>query len=179
MMPCADCGTCRSLKAALEKIASREPEHRLVSTQTGLGYREDQQSVGAWQRATFGPPHAAVTAARTARELGELLQVVVGGSLPPADADPLQHALQLYLYAVKHLSALAHEYQAQGALQPLSPSARAAASDECADLMIMTYGIGNALGSDVLANVDRKMSVNRRRVWVCNEIGENQHLEES
>lgn len=50
------------------------------------------------------------------------------------------------------------------------------AASEVADVVICLYGVASRLGVDLHAEVDRKMAVNRQRVWKVTDQGHGYHV---
>jgi NTP pyrophosphatase (non-canonical NTP hydrolase) len=50
------------------------------------------------------------------------------------------------------------------------------ASEEVADIVIILYRLATRLGIDLMAEIDRKMSVNRARVWKKDNTGHGYHV---
>lgn len=50
------------------------------------------------------------------------------------------------------------------------------AVEECADVVICLYRLVERLGGDLLAEIDRKMEINRARTWVLVGNGHGRHV---
>ena len=49
------------------------------------------------------------------------------------------------------------------------------AAEECADVVIVLYRLCERLGMDLLAEIDRKMTINRARTWAQDGSGHGYH----
>lgn len=47
---------------------------------------------------------------------------------------------------------------------------------ECADVLIVLYGVADLIGADLNEAVDKKMAINRDREWYVDGTGHGQHL---
>ena len=50
--------------------------------------------------------------------------------------------------------------------------------EECADVLIVLFVLSERLGFDLIAEVQKKMTVNRARKWTLDGSGCGQHVEE-
>lgn len=49
------------------------------------------------------------------------------------------------------------------------------ALEECADVLIVLFRLADRMGGDLLAEVNRKMAINRKRQWVLRGDGTGDH----
>jgi NTP pyrophosphatase (non-canonical NTP hydrolase) len=61
-------------------------------------------------------------------------------------------------------------------LDELSAGRNEAAAVECADVVIVLFGVAERLGVDLLAEVDKKMAINRDRKWTVAGDGTGKHV---
>jgi NTP pyrophosphatase (non-canonical NTP hydrolase) len=50
------------------------------------------------------------------------------------------------------------------------------ATEEVADIVIVLYRLMTQLGADLFDEIDRKMSINRKRVWTRDATGHGYHM---
>ena len=50
-------------------------------------------------------------------------------------------------------------------------------ADECADVLIVLYGLCDLYNRDLHEAVDKKMAINRDREWFVDDTGAGQHIE--
>ncbi|MAF25590.1 nucleotide pyrophosphohydrolase [bacterium] len=48
---------------------------------------------------------------------------------------------------------------------------------ECADVLIVLYGVADLTGFDIHETVNKKMEINRNREWYVDGTGHGQHLD--
>lgn len=52
------------------------------------------------------------------------------------------------------------------------------AAEEAADIVIVLYRVATRLGVDLMEEVDRKMAINRGRIWERDNTGHGYHVRE-
>lgn len=133
---------------------------------------ETQRTISDWGNQTFQGPHPAlVMALRMNVEVAELLTELV--ALYPT----LEHSpLALLIHAN---SATAEALNALHGTVPGHPTAghpTGRAKGECADIAIMNFQVIDSLAGVLTEEVDRKMAINRHRIWGRTASGKMQHV---
>jgi len=122
--------------------------HRRLNDESSAIPHETQYTIAEWSKQTFGPKDPLTIAKRAAVEFKEMLD---------------------------ELEVLASRYDRMnpGALQIASRKAAV----EAADVVIMLYSVVNGLKHDIMALIDEKMVVNRKRQWHTDPTtGRTQHV---
>lgn len=110
--------------------------------------RETAETLEAWALETFGEaPSFSRIAARANVEMAELLRAAA--VLDECAAEP------------------------EG---PAMDTLRRAVGEECADVALILARVAAKAGVDLFAEMDRKMAVNRRRVWKQDGAGTGFHV---
>lgn len=157
---------------------------------------ETQKSISTWASATFGEVGSnALVVARANREMGELLSALAADdNHPQAAEEAADVAIVLYRYFDR-----CGETQPVNVFRPIEGvsnfSAAADANDHlayalrllgrkddsrdailhCGAVLDRLAGIVERLGSNLQAEIDRKMAINRKRKWVLRGDGTGQH----
>lgn len=109
---------------------------------------EDQYSVGAWQRETFGESRLCAVLAKYLEEVAELVEAAVGEG---AVARSFMAACGVVQARLREIG---DEVIGTGALV-----------EELADNQIVLWGLAEACSADLETEVNMKMEVNRGRDW--------------
>lgn len=124
---------------------------------------ETQQTVGEWIARTF-PGTDPESPRKSLRALEEMLElcVVSGASLRD-----LQETTTAFIVREAYTGEPDVDARAR---QPHKIAA------EAADVLIVLLGVAHMCGFDLLAEVDKKMAVNRSRVWAARGDGTGYHV---
>lgn len=122
---------------------------------------ETQQTIGSWARETFQGGEDL-----SPRHVLRLLEEVVEAS---------QAAGATWLEVVKTVRNLRPPFPEWSLSKPLSPEK---VSEELADCSIVLAVIAERRCIDLAEEVNRKMAVNRSRIWVANGDGTGYHQKE-
>lgn len=122
---------------------------------------ETQETISAWQRATFG--RVGDPAKLIARAGEEFLELI--GEVLPAEHRDILEGIR---------SAWAHE--AVTPTREESPYYLTRIQSEMADVLIVLYGAAEAYGFNLQEVVDSKMRINRARTWKQSGNGFGQHI---
>ena len=76
------------------------------------------------------------------------------------------------------VAARANEEMAELLLHLTADDRSPAAIEEAADIVIILYRLADRMGKDLLAEVDRKMAINRKREWNVTSCGHGYHKRE-
>ena len=126
--------------------------------------KENQQTISAWARKTFGTTSAQAIAKRMGLEYKELVEAL--------------DRLKFRTISAPEPETYGESVMTDAAIQRLEEDLRRAAVVECADIYIMLVQIVECLGEqDFFKVVDDKMVINRNRVWGRGEHGHQQHVE--
>lgn len=136
--------------------------------------KETQNSVAQWGRDTFGLTPVLRIATRMNIEMAELLLALADYNGLSAD-DPLRLSLDRNLAQARQIAQLTG--RTEGLVDP-AQFYNGAAALECADVLVMLLQVADALDSDLWAQMEHKMSVNRGRKWAKDEHGLSQHVSE-
>lgn len=132
---------------------------------------ETQATITAWGRETFGTCSALEICARMGMELAELMEVLASGT----EDRTLSMQLTILRQVTRHLNGTVNRLVQAG--EDLACADVPRAVEECADIDIMLVQVASALEANLGEARDRKMAVNRRRVWRAEADGTMQHVE--
>jgi hypothetical protein len=132
-------------------------------------FRENQTTIDAWARETFGFHPPLVIASRMNVEVAELMQQLGEAS---AQDEELSGLLQQLVDLSEQISIRVHELDDRELVNP-SPHVDAS---ECADVAIVLVQVAEGLGTQLSEAVDEKMEINRRRTWGKTAAGRFQHV---
>lgn len=162
--------------------------------------RETQYTISDWAQSTFGPVGSDImVASRANEELAELIKVlVVNPSDPSAVEEAADVAIVLYRLATRlgyHVGDLSDLASPEGEPSVLALALKAnhhmatvmyylssfsrpnlITSMELRDLYICLYRIAAMYGKSLPEEIDRKMEINRARVWALDGHGQGYHV---